>query len=35
MAAALERLIFDESIVLLEAAYMLNGHDAAGEVDTG
>jgi len=34
MAAALERLIFDESIVLLEAAYTLNGHDAADEVDS-
>eukprot|EP00418_Pyrodinium_bahamense_P029420 CAMPEP_0179133300 /NCGR_PEP_ID=MMETSP0796-20121207/63385_1 /TAXON_ID=73915 /ORGANISM="Pyrodinium bahamense, Strain pbaha01" /LENGTH=575 /DNA_ID=CAMNT_0020832259 /DNA_START=114 /DNA_END=1841 /DNA_ORIENTATION=+ len=33
MAAALERLIFEESIGLLEAAYTLNGQSAATHVD--
>jgi len=33
MAAALERLVLDESTVVMEAAYMLNGHDAAEDVD--
>jgi len=33
MATALEHLIFDESIVLLEAAYRLNGRDASAKVD--
>jgi hypothetical protein len=33
MVAALERLIFDESIALLEAAYTLNGQDSGDKID--
>mmetsp|Transcript_38766 Transcript_38766/g.120329 ORF Transcript_38766/g.120329 Transcript_38766/m.120329 type:complete len:575 (-) Transcript_38766:119-1843(-) len=33
MVASLERLIFDESLAVLEAAYALNGLSAAGGVD--
>mmetsp|Transcript_60319 Transcript_60319/g.166967 ORF Transcript_60319/g.166967 Transcript_60319/m.166967 type:complete len:580 (+) Transcript_60319:101-1840(+) len=33
MAAALEKLIFEESIMLLKAAYMLNGQSAEAAID--